>query len=857
MGRFNEGIVHTNSKCVGCNKCISVCPSLGANVSVADNGKTKVAVSRKCINCGLCIDACIHKARDYRDDFEIFLEDLKNGERISILIDPSFYADYGERAGEILGVLKKLGVYKFYDVAYGAEISIFNHVKYLKEHIDKRHQSKQFISNTCAAVVSYVEKLHPNFLPLLIPVQSPCVSTAIYVHKYLKDDSKLAYLNSCVTVAQEIKNADTKEEIEYSFTFSSLAKFIRKENLSAESAEADLRCTGIGNIVPYMHGFIDAVSLYFDKGEVFTHFSGIDESTTKMLNAIALSNTVAHPLMLSISACKEGCLMGSGVRRRDVEAVGIMEEYRKIRNEAFKELENYDNPEKYYEAQKEKYKDLDFEDFKCEFHDNFKQPYVVPEDAIDEIFKSMHKDTKSKQTVNCQSCGYKSCRELAVAVANGYARIQDCVHFMNDDLQFSARIDRMTGIPNQKGFRVLAREILDKNPDKEYVVYVGNVNKLKNVNDLYGIDMGDKVLCYIARRISEMAEDFKGTCGRFSGGTFAIFFENTQKNNECFRQYEVVNVRRLGVYFPVTIRYGFYIFNDHKLRLEDVSNLCTYAADTVKNRTKNTYTEFTDEMRAEMQNETDITLKMRDAMDNDEFVLYLQPQYNHNTGKIVGAEALCRWVKPDGKIVSPGLFIPVFEKNGFIKDLDKYVWEEAFKLVQKWEKEKTPMVPISVNISRVSLETDEIIDVIEKFSKIYPIDKKNLYFEITESAYMKDQLKLTERICHLKSIGFDIAMDDFGSGYSSLNSLKDIPLDVLKLDMGFLRGGTNIERGNEIISHVVDMAKALELKTVAEGVETKEQADFLTNKGCDVIQGYYYAKPMPLSDYCEKLKTDL
>lgn len=859
MSRFNEGIVYTNGKCVGCNRCISVCPTIGANVSVSNDGKTRLEVSRKCINCGLCVSECSHHARDYRDDFDSFLEDIKAGEKISLLVDPAFYIDYFEKAGNILGALKALGINKIYDVSVGAEISMFAHAKYLKEHSERKKQCRQFISNNCAAVMNYIEYLHPELIPLVIPVQSPVGCTAIYVKKYLKDSSRLAYLSPCITQTEDIHEigGDGDVEIDYNITFSSLAKYLKKEGSKGEATVSDVSSDGIGNIISKNGGFSEGVALFFDQGEIITHISGISDKDLDFVKAAAFSSDFIHPLMTSIEACENGCVTGNGAKRKDIEAANLLFSYGEIRKKSYGIYKSCNGYEAFYNETKKKYRDLNFDDFERKIHDKYRQPYQVPEDAIGEIFTSMHKNNKAKQQINCQSCGYSSCRELAIAVANGYARIQDCVHFMNDDLKYSVMVDGMTGIANAVGFRAKARQLVDENPDKDYVLFVGNVNKLKNVNDLYGAEMGDKVLCHIAKRLSDFSEGV-GVCGRFGGGVFALLLEDRPEVVEPFMAYETVNCRHLGVYFPITIRYGVYRVKDRgNIRFGDISNLCTYAADKATNRTKISYIEYTDSMRQEMQIETDITLKMRDAMANGEFVIYLQPQYDHRTGKIVGAEALSRWVKPDGSIISPGLFIPVFEKNGFIKDMDKYVWEKSFMLVGEWERMGRPHVPISVNISRVSLETDEIVAVLGELADKYPIDKDHLYFEITESAYMNDQKKLTERIQMIKNLGFKIAMDDFGSGYSSLNSLKDIPIDVLKLDMGFLRGGTNIERGNEIVAHMIDMAKALELKIVAEGVETKEQADFLTDRGVDVIQGYFYARPMPLSDYESKLITDM
>lgn len=857
MSRFNEGLVYTNNKCVGCNKCISVCPAMGANVSVSSEGKTRLEVSKKCIECGLCVSECSHRAREFRDDAETFFDALKDKNKVSLLVDPAFYMAFSEKAPYMLGFLKKLGVNKIYDVAFGADISMFAHAKYIKENLDKNHQCRQYLAGNCSAMVNFVECVHPEVIPMMIPVQSPLMCTAIYVRKYLKDNSELAVLSPCITTASEIRSSELGKYVDYSLTFTALAKIFKKEGNSDYKASADLSSSGLGNIVSAREGFSEGVSYFFGKEEIFETVMGFTEKNVNLITSSLHSEDTRHPLMVTLAACSEGCVYGNAVRRKEMDSATVAGVYRKIRSESFTLLNSVKSPDEYYEAVKNQFKDIDLEDFAREYSDRYRQPYQVPEDAINDIYDSMHKDTKVKQSINCRACGYDNCREMAIAIANGYARIQDCVQYMNDDLKYIALVDRMTGIANNAGFKKHARAILDENPDKNYIMFVGNVNKLKNVNDLYGSEMGDTILAYVAKKLEEMVEGI-GVCGRFGGGVFGVMFEDKQEYVENFMKAESYDCRHLGVYFPVTIRYGVYrIGEDKSARLGDITNLCTYAADKAKNRTVNSYIEYTDSMRQEMQIETDITLKMRDAMANGEFVLYLQPQYDHQTGRIVGAEALSRWIKADGSIISPGVFIPVFEKNGFIRDMDRYVWENAFKLVEEWEKTGAPMVPISVNISRISLETDEIVAVIGKLADKYPIDKKHLYFEITESAYMNDQGKLTERIMMLKNLGFRIAMDDFGSGYSSLNSLKDIPLDVLKLDMGFLRGGTNISRGNEIIAHILEMAKALSLKIVAEGVETKEQADFLTERGCDVIQGYYYAKPMPLSEYAERLKKDI
>lgn len=855
MGRFNEGIIYTNDNCIGCKKCISACRAFGANVSSWKNEIGKVNVSSKCINCGQCLVACEHGARVFRDDLDAFTKAVDSGEKISVLVDPTFYILYPDKAATVLGFLKELGVYKIYDVAFGAEISMFGHAQYLLDRADKTNHARQFIANNCSAINNYIEYINPTLMPYVIPVHSPVMCTAIYARTMLKDNAQFMSLSPCVSQVDELKAQDGGIGVKYTVTYDSIFKLLKRRGYGGEKATSDLTTDGLGNIATYKRGFLEGVSLFFPGDEVFSHYSGNSHRNMEKLGrAIEMSDS-SHPLMVTIDACEGGCAEGCAIAGSEIVYSNVVPEYKKIRKKCFNvviECKNYENYYKYY---CEKFKDLDMIDYARVMRDRFRQPYMVPEDAINDIFESMHKDTYMKRNINCRSCGYKSCRELAKAVCNGYARIQDCVHYMNDDLKYAALLDPMSGIYNRNGFEKRAKEILNFNPGKKYVVMVGNVNKLKLVNNLYGVQTGDRVLTYISQTINEMIDDNE-TCARFGGGSFAVLLEDKPERIERFMQCSEFDAEHMGVFFPVTIRYGVYRIVDNSISLSQIVNSCTYAADKAAMRTVNTFVEYDESMRRDLQVETDITLEMRDAMANGEFQLYFQPQYDHVSGRMVGAEALSRWVKKDGTIISPSLFIPIFEKNGFIKELDRYVWENSLKTVRKWEKMGIAKVPVSVNVSRISLGDDDIADVIEKLYSMYSIDKKSLYFEITESAYANDPDSVIKRVNKIRDLGFMIAMDDFGSGYSSLNLLKDITIDILKLDMGFLRGGTNVEKGNEIIAHIVEMAKTLDLKMVAEGVETKNQADFLTEKGCSTIQGYYYARPMPMEDFEKKLMEE-
>lgn len=853
MRRYNIGNIYTNSKCVGCNKCVSVCPIMGANVSVLDYSKNTIEVSQKCIECGRCVNACSHNAREYKDDTANFFEDLREGKKISLLVDPAFYIDYGDEAPLILGQLQECGVNRIYDVAYGAEISMWAHVKYLKEHTDENGYCRAFIANTCPAVVGVIENAHPDLIPLLVPVHSPFDCTAVYVRKYLKDDSDFAYLSPCVAYTQSMHAGDNGANISYNVTFSHLMEELGPFDSTDVSAEAELTTDGVGNLASYRDGFASGISWCFSPEKIVSFDDNLSDEAIRKLTNVAKHPEMHHPALLVIEGCKNSCYLGTGVKERSINVASVLSTHEEIRNRSFGLIKESPSHDYYYKAICDKFAELDSDDFIRTYKDNFRQPNMIPEDAIQDIFKSMHKESRQKQVVNCRSCGYRSCREMAVAVANGYAKIQDCIHFMNDDLRYGAYLDRVTGLANTRGFYHKMSELINSNRDKEYLVCVGNMNKLKNLNDLYGFEVGDKVIAYIAKRLSEIVGD-NGVAAHMSGGVFAFCVENKPENYEYFMSLESIDCKHLGVYFPVTIRFGLYVVRDRREAFDKIVNLATYAADKATDRSKNSNILFDETMRQELANDSEITMSMHDAMENNEFVLYLQPQFDHSNGRIVGAEVLSRWITRVGNVISPVRFIPVFERNGFVKELDKHVWENSFKLISRWEKENAPIVPLSVNVSRVSLETDAIIDTIKSLSEKYPIDKSHLYFEITESAYSKNQESLIERIGKIKELGFSIAMDDFGSGYSSLNSLKDIPIDVLKLDMGFIRGGTNVERGNEIVSHMVQMGNALKLKLVAEGVETKAQADFLLGEGCNVIQGFYYAKPMPIDKFEEMIK---
>ena len=267
------------------------------------------------------------------------------------------------------------------------------------------------------------------------------------------------------------------------------------------------------------------------------------------------------------------------------------------------------------------------------------------------------------------------------------------------------------------------------------------------------------------------------------------------------------------------------------------------------------YAFYTRQMSQEIEKEQRIVNSMKSALENHEFVVYYQPKYGLSDNQIAGAEALVRWKHPERGMISPGEFIPVFERNGFITKLDYYVWEQTCIQLRRWLDEGKQPLPISVNLSRISLYNKEVVEVICDLVDKYQIPRSLFQVELTESAYNTNPKAVQEMMQRLREEGFYILMDDFGSGYSSLNVLKDIVVDVLKMDMKFFSGDDKEGRGENIMAAVIRMAKWLNMPVVAEGVERIEQVEFLRSIGCEYVQGYYFAKPMPVEEY-EKLQFD-
>lgn len=845
MRSYNTGIVYSDEKCIGCNKCIAACSVLGANCAVIQNGQNRVVVdSRKCVICGSCVSVCPQKARTYRDDSESFFTGAAQSLNISVIIDQSFFVLYKDRARSVLGWLRSLGVKNIYSSSLGAEISVWANVRYLLAHHEE--DEAPFLVNCCPAFTLRVEREEIDFLKKLIPVHSPAFCTAIYAKKYLGDTSRMVFISPCVAVKDLISRH--KGTIDASVSFDSIITRFNEAKYSGTESDPDQTGRTFGNIISAEDGMARCLALFFPEKYIIAHYNNLSPHTFSVLrNETQNCSLSERPLASTVVSCRNGCLDGPGTKKFRSTVSSICIEYFRMFTDSMKDLDIEASHKRNLEMLEKQFAGLDCADFTCSFQDHYQQPYRIPKSTYDEIFTAMHKNTVKKRSVNCGFCGYRSCMEMASAIAYGYNRKENCIHYMNEEMAFRYFIDPQTGIPNRAAFVRDAELLLKSNPAKKYVVCSGNVNKFKIIDDLYGFEAGDKVL-HIVSVVLKYTVGSEGLCASLGGGNFALFFEYTPENMARLTKREFIDCSVLGIAFRVTMRFGLYVAQDRSESIMNMMNYATISMDKNSSPMENTFTMYTQEFHDQMKLETMITADMQGAMERQEFKLFFQPQYNP-AGTLVGAEVLCRWIKDDGFIRTPDVFIPIFEKNGFIKKLDRYVWEKSFQAIQRWHSAGIKVVPISLNISRITLKDDDIISFISDLHKNYSLPPHTVHFEITESAYMNDQKRLIGRVNGIRNLGYAIAMDDFGSGYSSLNTLKDVPIDILKLDMGFLRESENTERGGTIINSVVRMAQDLKLMTIAEGVETQNQADFLCSIGCDVLQGFLYSRPVSQAEF--------
>lgn len=416
-----------------------------------------------------------------------------------------------------------------------------------------------------------------------------------------------------------------------------------------------------------------------------------------------------------------------------------------------------------------------------------------------------------------------------------------------------AMTDSITGLWNRRKFYQEATALLEKNTDRTYLLITLDINKFKFINNDFGAHIGDVFLRVLGNRIRDIFEG-KGYFARNTADMFLILIEEQKFHEDMLEPlgkeiYFDENGSRQ--YYKIVIKSGIRTIRPEEenrdLRL--YIDQATLARKTVKDNVNKNLAYYDEKMKENLERENVIEKKMEAALQNGEFQAYLQPKYNLQSGEIIGAEALVRWIEPGKGIIPPDQFIPLFEKNGFILDVDFYVYEEVLKRMAAWKSQGKKLICISVNVSRVHVGTRDFFEKLNQLVERYQIPKKYFELELTETIMGSEKSATRTFIRECKQEGYQVSIDDFGSGYSSLNLLKDLPVDILKIDKGFLDETEESRRSAIIIEQVVEMAKKMQIRTLCEGVETEKQAQFLKQIGCNMAQGYLFSKPVPMDDF--------
>ncbi|MBP5199016.1 MAG: EAL domain-containing protein [Lachnospiraceae bacterium] len=416
-----------------------------------------------------------------------------------------------------------------------------------------------------------------------------------------------------------------------------------------------------------------------------------------------------------------------------------------------------------------------------------------------------------------------------------------------------ANFDQLTGIYNRNKFNEAATEFMEAAPNEKYLIICSDIRHFKTLNDMFGQRIGDEVLKLIAQGL-RTNDTGNYVYGRIGSDNFAMCIAEKDFRMDFFLVETKKYVSLNYLQYSIVNHIGFYRVEDIHMSVTTMCDRAMMAINNIRGDYHQKIAFYDDRLRDRYVREQEIIRAFEAAFDDESFVVFLQPQYNTATHRVSSAEALVRWKNGKGGYVSPAEFVPVLEARGLITRLDIYVWNLVAGLLRKWKSEGRNDIAVSVNISPKDFFYADLYEIFSGIVDGYGISPKNLRLEITESAFVVDFDKQMETIEKLRKKGFLIEMDDFGKGYSSLNSLKDIPVDIIKLDMAFMSDSDKYGRGRDIVDMVVQMAKRLKMPVIAEGVENEEQLKFLSEVGCHLIQGYYYSRPIPIEEFESKYR---
>ncbi|MDI3074495.1 EAL domain-containing protein [Clostridioides difficile] len=414
--------------------------------------------------------------------------------------------------------------------------------------------------------------------------------------------------------------------------------------------------------------------------------------------------------------------------------------------------------------------------------------------------------------------------------------------------------DKVTHIGNQnKFYRECSKYLLDK-PSLNYTIVYFDINNFKMINDTFGYEFGDNLLITIAKALKEELTEGE-VYARLSSDYFAIFCDYKNGKNKLIRKIDSIrnNIEsNLSIVFEISLCVGIYFVEEGEVDIQKAVNKANMARSVAKGKNIN-YAIYNEDVRNKLSEESMILDDIKIALVKNQFEVYYQPKFSLVTGEMIGSEALIRWNHPEHGFISPAVFIPIAEKSKLILKIGRFVFEKVCNDLSEWKKQGKKIVPVSINLSRVELYQPDIVKFINKTIQMYNLSSDLIEIEITETVAINELNILKNVLNELRKYGFSISMDDFGTGYSSISCLRDMPIDILKLDKSFLNGIEHDERSRNIAKSIVSLAKSLDLVVIIEGVESKEQAELMKQFGCDLVQGFYFARPMPAKNFLDLL----
>ncbi len=481
---------------------------------------------------------------------------------------------------------------------------------------------------------------------------------------------------------------------------------------------------------------------------------------------------------------------------------------------------------------------------------------------------TIEKDNNSRLDISATSINWKNHPNACI--------IYELEHKASETEQLSATLDEhnflvrkfakeafkdsLTGYSNFDGFNHKVQDVLANNKDSTYALYYINVKNFKLINEAFGHNIGDKTLKQISDIFNKYTREDEAFA-RVISDTFVLFKRHKTRNGQIATFAAITDeIKRTCALiqdkYTIDFSVGLIVIDDDNrdLSVNTLIDRVIIATRNNPDKPGTNYTFYEDDLRQEYIYQANLENNMYTALAKGEFIPYLQPKFDIITNRIIGSEALVRWMSPTNGFMVPDSFIPIFEKNGFIAEIDLYMLEEVCKTLRDYIMNNYPIYPCSVNLSRVTLNHPDLVSRIKLIVDEYRIPSEYIEFEITENVFVSDHETIAKTLNELKDMGFSISMDDFGSGYSSLILLKDLPIDVLKLDRHFLDADDANPNTYHIMKSIIDMSKSLNIKVVCEGVETTRQAQFLKDIGCEVGQGYLFAKPMPVKDFNDLFK---